>query len=59
MRATRLRTVLADHDPRPEGVGILRAVSAAARVPADVMPLARSLVRTGAKLAARASARSD
>jgi hypothetical protein len=59
MRATRLRTVLADHDPRPEGVGILRAVSAAARAPADVTPLARSLVRMGAKLAARASARSD
>ena len=59
MRATRLRTVLADHDPRPERVGILRAVSAAARAPADVTPLARSLIRMGAKLAARASARSD
>ena len=59
MRATRLRTVLADHDPRPERVGILRAVSAAARAPDDVTPPARSLVRIGAKLAARASARSD
>ena len=59
MRVTRLRTVLADHDPRPERVGILRAVSAAARAPADVTPLARSLIRMGAKLAARASARSD
>ena len=59
MRATRLRTVLAVHDPRPERVGILRAVSAAAKALGDVMPLARSLVRTGAKLAARASARSD
>ena len=51
--------LLADHDPRPEGVGILRAVSAAAKALGDVMPLARSLVRIGASSAARASARSD
>ena len=59
MRLTRCRTRVADQDPRPEGVGILRAVSAAARAPDDVTPPARSLVRIGAKLAARASARSD
>jgi hypothetical protein len=59
MRLTRRRTWVADQDPRPEGVGILRAVSAAARAPDDVTPPARSLVRIGAKLAARASARSD
>ena len=34
-------------------------MSAAARAPDDVTPPARSLVRIGAKLAARASARSD
>ena len=45
--------------PRPESVGILRAVSAAARAPDDVTPPARNLVRIGAKLAARASALSD
>jgi hypothetical protein len=45
--------------PRPERVGILRAVSAAARARGDVMPLARSLVRIGASSAARTSARSD
>jgi hypothetical protein len=59
MRLTRCRTQAADQDPRPESVGILRAVSAAARAPDDVIPPARSLVRIGAKLAARASARSD
>jgi hypothetical protein len=59
MRLTRCRARMADQDPRPEGVGILRAVSAAARAPDDVTPPARSLVRIGAKLAARASARSD
>jgi hypothetical protein len=59
MRLTRCRTRAADQDPRPEGVGILRAVSAAARAPDDVTPPARSLVRMGAKLEARASARSD
>jgi hypothetical protein len=59
IRLTRCRTRAADQDPRPEGVGILRAVSAAARAPDDVIPPARSLVRIGAKLAARASARSD
>ena len=58
MRVTRRRTAWADQDPRPESVGILRAVSAAARALGDVMPLARSLVRMGASSAARASARS-
>jgi hypothetical protein len=47
MRATRLRTVLADHDPRPERVEILRAVSAAATALGDVMPLACSLRQLG------------
>ena len=36
MRVTRWRTRAADQDPRPESVGILRAVSASARAPADV-----------------------
>jgi hypothetical protein len=45
--------------PTPRERGVLRAVSAAARAPADVTPHARSFVRMGAKLAARASARSD
>jgi len=45
MRVTRWRTRAADQDPRPESVGILRAVSAAASASADVTPLARSLVR--------------
>jgi hypothetical protein len=40
-------------------VGIFLAVSAAARALGDVTPPARSLVRIGAKLAARASAQSD
>jgi hypothetical protein len=56
MRLTRCRTWAADQDPRPERVRILRAVSAAARAPDDGMPLSRSLVKIGAKLAARASA---
>jgi len=47
MRATWLRTVLTDHDPRPERVGILRAVSAAAKALGDVMPLACSLHQLG------------
>jgi hypothetical protein len=61
-RAMRLRTRLtcwADHAPRLESVGIFLAVSAAARARGDLNPPARSLVRIGAKLAARASARSD
>ena len=58
----RLRTRLtcwADHAPRLESVGIFLAVSAAATARGDLNPPARSLVRIGAKLAARASARSD
>jgi hypothetical protein len=41
MRVTRWRTRAADQDPRPESVGILRAVSAAASASADVTPLAQ------------------
>jgi hypothetical protein len=59
MRLRTRRTCMADQDPRPEGVGILRAVSAAARAPDDVTPPARSLVRIGAKPAAQASTWSD
>jgi hypothetical protein len=59
MRSRTRRTCWADHDPRLEGVGIFLAVSAAARARGDLSPPARSLVRIGAKLAARASARSD